>query len=80
MAINYFDFWMTILVNTDSTFKAVFLAIDRYSKCNISGNNVNVDGIDASSFCSERAIFEYVIKREYVLLTSDSFWHVWSHI
>ena len=38
----------------------------RYSKCHISGNNVNIDGIEVSSFCSERALFEYVIKREYV--------------
>ena len=28
---------------------------------------LNVDGIEVSSFCSECALFEYVIKREYVL-------------
>ena len=28
---------------------------------------MNVDGIEVSSFCSERALFEHVIKREYVL-------------
>ena len=40
----------------------------RYSKCHISGNKLNVDGIEVSSFCSECALFEYhVIKREYVL-------------
>ena len=27
---------------------------------------MNVDGIEVSSFCSECALFEYVIKREYV--------------
>ena len=27
---------------------------------------MNVDGIEVSSFCSEWALFEYVIKREYV--------------
>ena len=38
-----------------------------YSKCHISRNKLNVDGIEVSSFCSECALFEYVIKREYVL-------------
>ena len=27
---------------------------------------MNVDGIEVSPFCSEHALFEYVIKREYV--------------
>ena len=30
----------------------------RYSKCHISGNKLNVDGIEVSSFCSECALFE----------------------
>ena len=62
---NFGEYWL-------SSFKAVFLAIDvlvlslPYSKFHISGNNVNVDCIEVSSFCSGCALFEYVIKREYV--------------
>ena len=41
---------------------------------------MNPDGIEVSLFCSECALFEYVIKHEYVLPTSDSFWHVRSHL
>ena len=70
MAINFFGFWITILENTDVYFKAVFLAIDLFSIIairNISGNKLNVNGIEVSSFFSECALFEYVIKREYVL-------------
>ena len=41
---------------------------------------MNIDGIEVSYFCSVCALFEYVIKHEYVLTTSDSFWHVQSHM
>ena len=71
VAINYFGFWITILANTGrSIFKAVYWRSMfwhyRYSKCHISGNNVNVDCIEVSLFCPGCALFEYVIKREYV--------------
>ena len=51
----------------------------RYSKYQISGNNVNVDDIEMSSFCSECALFEYVIKREYILTDKRLILHVMSH-
>ena len=71
VAINYFGFWITILANTDCLLSKLFFSQSmfwhyRYSKCHTSGNNVNVDGIEVSSFCSECALFEYVIKCEYV--------------
>ena len=72
MAINYFGLWIAILAKLQTVLQSCFTRNRpfrhyRYSKCHISGNNVNVDGIEVSSFCSECALFEYVIKREYVL-------------
>ena len=72
IAINYFGFCIAILANTDCQLRSCFTRSRcfqhyRYSKCLISGNNVNVDGIEVSSFCSECALFEYVIKHEYVI-------------
>ena len=59
------------MANTDCLLSKLFFSQSvfwhyRYSKCHISGNNVNVDGIELSSFCSECALFEYVMKREHV--------------
>ena len=60
---NFGEYWRSI-------FKAVYSRLMfwhyRYSKCHISGNNVNVDCIVVSLFCPGCALFEYVIKREYV--------------
>ena len=72
MAINFFGFWITILENTGCLLQSCFsrnrsFRHYHYSKCHISGNKLNVDGIEVSSFCSECALFEYVIKHGYVL-------------
>ena len=72
MAINYFGFWITILANTDCPLQSCFSrnrSFQHYcsSKYHISGNNVNIEGIEVSYFCSVCALFEYVIKHEYVL-------------
>ena len=60
---NFGEYWQSI-------FKAVYSRSMfwhyRYSKCHISGNNVNVHCIEVSLFCPGCALFEYVIKREYV--------------
>ena len=74
VAINYFGFWITILANTDGLFSKLFIRVYsrsmfwhyRYSKCHFSGNNVNDDCIEVSLFCPGCALFEYVIKREYL--------------
>ena len=71
MAINFVGFWISfgkyrcLLQGCFSRNRSFHHY--RYSKCHISGNKLNVDGIEVSSFCSECALFEYVIKREYVL-------------
>ena len=70
VAINYFGFWITILANTDGLFSKLFtrdrcfgiIAIQSV----ISGNNVNVACILVSLFCPGCALFEYVIKCEYI--------------
>ena len=72
MMINFVGFWITILANTDCPFQSCFsrnrsFQHYRYSKYHISGNNVNIDGIEVSHFCSVCALFEYVIKHKYVL-------------
>ena len=71
VAINYFGFCIKISANTDCLLSKLFFSQSMFwcyhiSKCHISGNNVNVDFIEMSLFCSGCALFEYVIKREYV--------------
>ena len=63
MAINYFGFWITILANTDCPLQSCFSrnrSFQHYcsSKYHISGNIVNIDGIEVSYFCSVCALFE----------------------
>ena len=60
---NFGEYWRSI-------FKAVYSRSMfwhyRHSKCHISGNNVNVACIVVSLFCPGCALFEYVIKCEYI--------------